>query len=92
MSGEAYMNFGIPAVILLGLLVGSIMKFMDMRIKESISLHPHDVRVYAYTLLALAVGAFVDSVNFSTLYTVAALLVLSVAMIVASRYIKLPLG
>jgi hypothetical protein len=91
-SGEAYLNFGLPAVVLLGLVTGSLGKFVDMRIKESILHHPRDVRVYAYFFLGAIVSALVNSVNFSALYTTLMLLFLSFVLILVSRFIKLPLA
>lgn len=91
-SGEAYMNFGIPAVVLLGIFAGSIAKLIDMRIKESIAHDPRDVRVYGYFFLSAIVGALVNSVNFSALYTTLMVMFLSAALILFSRFIKIPLG
>lgn len=91
-SGEAYLNFGIPAVIVLGVAVGSVMKLVDMRVKEAITHDPYDVRVYAYFFLVTFAAAFINSVNFSSVYTIALFLLLSAAVILVSRFIKLPLG
>jgi hypothetical protein len=91
-SGEAYLNFGIAAVVLVGLLVGSMAKLIDMRIKESIVRDPGDVRVYAYAFLGVIVSALVNSANFSALYTALMVMLLSAALMLLSRFIKLPLG
>ncbi len=91
-SGEAYLNFGLPAVILVGMFAGSITKLIDMRIKEAVALDPHDVRVYSYFTLGVLVGAVTNSVGFSSLYTVAMLLLLSGFIVLFSRFIRLPLG
>ncbi|HTV09435.1 MAG TPA: hypothetical protein VMD97_10365 [Candidatus Aquilonibacter sp.] len=91
-SGEAYLNFGLPAVILVGLFAGSVTKLIDMRIKEAVVHDPMDVRVYGYTLLALLVGAVTNTSNFSSLYTVGMLLVFMGLVVLISRFIKIPLG
>jgi hypothetical protein len=90
--GEAYLNFGIPAVILLGLLAGSIMKFIDMRIKECLVRTPLDVRVYSYMFLGSFVGVLSNSTVLSGFYTVLGLFVFCAFVVVLSRFIKLPLG
>lgn len=91
-SGEAYLNFGLIAVVPLGLIGGSITKLVDMRVKEAVTRDPQDVRVYGYFLLTVLIGALVNSVNFSSLYTVAMLLIISGGIVLLSRFIKLPLG
>jgi hypothetical protein len=91
-SGEAYLNFGLPAVILLGLVAGSIAKLIDMRVKESIVKDPGDVRVYGYFFFTFLVGALINTANVSSLYTIVLLFLVSAAVVVFSRFIKLPLG
>jgi hypothetical protein len=91
-AGEAYLNFGLPAVIAIGLFEGSILKLIDLRIKESISVAPRDTRVYSYLYLAFLATVLTNSVGFSTLYTVAMLLIFSCFVVVLSRFVKLPLG
>jgi hypothetical protein len=91
-AGEAYLNFGLPAVILVGLIEGSIIKLIDMRIKESIAVAPRDTRVYSYLYMGLIVSTLTNSVGFSTLNTIAMLLLFSCFIVLLSRFIKLPLG
>jgi hypothetical protein len=91
-SGEAYLNFGLPAVVLLGLVGGSISRYIDMRVKEAVVRDPQDLRVYGYFILTLLTGALVNTVNFSALYTVAMLMIVSGAIVLLSRFIKIPLG
>lgn len=91
-SGEAYLNFGIPAVILLGLFSGSVLRFIDMRVKEAIVQCPRDVRPYSYFFIGSFVTIFVNSVGFSSLYSSLLLLFVAIVLLVFSRYIKLPLG
>lgn len=91
-SGEAFLNFGLPAVILGGLLMGSINRLIDMRIKEALNDNPRDVRVYAYFVLGAFVGTIANSIGFSALYTTFLMLTLSAFLILISRFIKLPLA
>lgn len=91
-SGEAYLNFGLPAVILLGLFSGSVLRFIDMRVKEAIVHSPRDVRPYSYFFISSFVTIFVNSVGFSSVYTSLLLLFTAIILLVFSRYIKLPLG
>lgn len=91
-AGEAYLNFGLPAVILVGLFGGSIVRFIDMRVKESIDRAPNDVRAYSYFFLGSFSAVVVNSVGFSDLYTTLELLLLSIFILALSRFIKLPLG
>jgi hypothetical protein len=90
--GEAYFNFGIPAVILVGLISGSLLRFVDMRVKEAIVHHPRSVRVYSYFILMAFFGVVTNSVNFASTYSTLLLLFLGVMLIIISRFIKLPLA
>lgn len=90
--GEAYLNFGIPAVIVLGLIIGSVTRLIDMRVKECLVGTPSDVRVYSYMFLGTFVGVLSNSTGFSNLYTVLGLFVFCAFVVVLSRFIKLPLG
>lgn len=91
-SGEAYLNFGLPAVVLLGLFSGSVLRFVDMRVKEAVVHSPRDVRAYSYFFISSFVAVLVNSVSFSSVYTTLLLLFVSILILVISRYIKLPLG
>lgn len=91
-SGEAYLNFGLGAVALLGLFSGSVLRFIDMRVKESIVHTPRDVRTYSYFFIGSFVTILVNSVGFSNVYTSLLLLFTAIVLLVFSRYIKLPLG
>lgn len=91
-SGEAYLNFGLGAVALLGLFSGSVLRFIDMRVKESIVHTPRDVRTYSYFFTGSFVTILVNSVGFSNVYTSLLLLFGAIVLLVFSRYIKLPLG
>ncbi len=78
--------------MLLGLFSGSVLRFIDMRIKEAIVHSPRDVRPYSYFFIGSFVAVLVNSVGFSSVYTSLLLLFAAIVLLVFSRYIKLPLG
>jgi hypothetical protein len=90
--GEPYLNFGIPAVVVVSLIAGSVIKLVDMRIKESLLRAPNDVRVYSYTFLGAFVAALANTTTFSSLYSIICLFLFCAFVVVLSRFIKLPLG
>jgi len=92
-SGEAFLNFGLPGVLALSLFLGSVLRLIDMRVKQSLAELPRSgMRVYAYFFLGYLVGAAQNSSGGSVVYTVLAFLAVSWAMIKVSRLLKLPLA
>ena len=69
--GEAYLNFGLVGVFLLSLLIGSTMRLVDMRMKQSAALLPkNDVRIFSYYLITLPIAVAQNSSVASTFYTI----------------------
>lgn len=88
--GEAYLNFGIAGVALLGLFVGAGARLIDLRMKQSVAtLPPSDLTVYSYYIMTFLIGTFENSVVASTFYTVLLVLLVSWMALKASRLLKL---
>jgi hypothetical protein len=69
--GEAYLNFGLVAVLLLGVVVGMTTRLIDLRMKQSAAALPQSgMRIYSYFVIATVQGAVVNSGNASTVYSV----------------------
>ncbi|MEO7030703.1 MAG: hypothetical protein ABI147_15005 [Acidobacteriaceae bacterium] len=91
--GEAFLNFGMAGVILVGLFSGMVVRLIDLRVKQSLAELPRSgVRVYAYFILAYWTAAAQNSSAASSFYTVLVFIGVSWVMIRASRFLKLPLG
>ena len=91
--GEAFLNFGLPGVLALSLFLGSVLKLMDLRVKQSLAQLPRSgMRVFAYFILGYLTGAAQNSSSASAFYTVMVFIGVSAAMIKFSRFLKLPLA
>ena len=76
--GEAYLNFGLFGVVLLGMLLGAVTRLIDLRMKQAIRLRPaYDMRVYSYALILTFVGFAQNSVAGSTIYSILVILLVS---------------
>lgn len=90
--GEAFLNFGLGAVFLLGMFIGAITRYIDLRMKQSAKATPvSGMRIYSYYVLITVVGAASNSSNASTAYSIAFILMASWIVARMSRFFKLPL-
>jgi oligosaccharide repeat unit polymerase len=90
--GEAYLNFGLVGVLLLGLFIGGILRLMDLRMKQSVILFPQsDIRAYSYYILGMLATFAENSSTASTCYTVLLILFVSWIMLRVSVFLKLPI-
>ena len=70
--GEGFFNFGLPGVILVGLLVGIILRRVDLDVKGALAgPHPSMMKAFASTMLLGVASAVAVSAGFSALYTLA---------------------
>ena len=91
--GEAFLNFGPPGVLALSLFLGSVLKLVDLRVKQSLAELPRSgMRVFAYFILGYITAAAQNSTSAAAFYTVMVFIGLSEAMIRFSRFLKLPLA
>jgi oligosaccharide repeat unit polymerase len=75
--GEAYLNFGIPGVIVMGLLGGFIMRYIDRRIKaEARSGQPSVARAFSWTIWMQALSNLYITAAFWNFYVVLVILLL----------------
>jgi hypothetical protein len=72
MFGESYFNFGLVGVIAVGLLVGIILRYVDLEVKRALATEPRSMRkAFASTMLLNVAGCIAISAGFSGLYTLA---------------------
>jgi hypothetical protein len=90
--GEAYLNFGLPAVLLLGILIGATTRLVDLRMKQSAKDLPRSaMRLYSYLFaLALLIG-FENSSVASTLYSILFIFAATWIAIRCFRFLKIPI-
>ena len=90
--GEAYLNFGLIGVTLLGLFIGATVRLIDLRMKQAVTVLPQsDIRVYSYSIMALLVSAAENSSTASTCYSILLVILVSWTMLRVSSFLKLPL-
>ena len=90
--GEAYLNFGLTGVALLGLFVGAVTRLIDLRVKQSLDLLPGSgLLVYSYLAIGLILAVAVNSTGASSFYTVLLLFGVSWLALRAARFLNIPL-
>jgi oligosaccharide repeat unit polymerase len=73
--GEAFLNFGLPGVILMGLFFGATLRLIDAETKRALRLLPlRDLRVYSFSAIALVAAVAQNTSLASTFYTTILLL------------------
>lgn len=88
--GEAYLNFGIAGVFLLGLFAGAGIRLIDLRMKQSVATLPApNLMAYSYYIITFMIGTFENSSLASTFYTILVVLLVSWIALKASRLLKL---
>jgi oligosaccharide repeat unit polymerase len=91
--GEAYLNFGLPAVFLLGLAIGAVIRLVDLRMKQAAdTLPPSDMRIFAYPIAMLAIGVFENSTGASTFYSIMLVLLVTWFMRRLFLFMKWPVA
>jgi oligosaccharide repeat unit polymerase len=89
--GEAYLNFGLVGVCLLGVFIGASTRLIDLRMKQCVALQSRaDMRAYSYMVIGTVVGAFQNTSNASTLYSILLVLLISWVMLRVLVFLKLP--
>jgi len=74
--GESYFNFGLVGVIAVGILVGGILRYVDVDVKKALSSEQPSMRkAFASTMLLSVAGCMAISAGFSGLYTLAGIYV-----------------
>jgi hypothetical protein len=90
--GEAFLNFGVIAVFAMGILMGTVTRLMDLRMKQSAASLPESgMRIYSYYIIATVLGAVTNSSNASSLYSIAFIFLASWAAVKTSRLLRLNL-
>ena len=87
--GEAYLNFGLGAVVALGLFIGATTRLVDLRMKQSLTLPRSDMRIYSYYILTILIATAENSSAASTFYSILLILAGSWFMLRVARFMKL---
>ena len=76
--GEAYINFGLPGVVVSGLFVGAITRLIDERIKQAVRvLPPQSLRAYSYYIVMTFAAVAEISITASLCYSILVIFALS---------------
>jgi hypothetical protein len=72
--GESFFNFGLAGVIVIGLMLGVVLRRVDLDVKHALSSsQPSMMPAFASTMLLGVATTFAVSAGFSSLYTLAAI-------------------
>jgi oligosaccharide repeat unit polymerase len=67
--GESFFNFGVPGVLVVGLMLGIILRRLDIEVKKALAgPRPSMMEAFAATMLMSVAGCLTLSVNVSELY------------------------
>lgn len=66
--GEAYFNFGLFGVIILGIITGYLLRFIDLKIKESVYVNNDIIKSYSHITPWFVIAALSISIGFTALY------------------------
>jgi len=66
--GEAYFNFSFAGVILLGIITGYLLRYIDLKIKNIIVKKDDVIQSYAVSIPWFIIGALSISIGFTTFY------------------------
>ncbi|MGB3617035.1 MAG: O-antigen polymerase, partial [Catalinimonas sp.] len=66
--GEAFLNFGVPGVVALGLLLGYVLAYVNDHIRRTIEHNGDVIRAYTYTLSWTLALCFSISIGFAAFY------------------------
>jgi hypothetical protein len=92
MFGEAYLNFGLPGAMLLGLLSGAVLRLMDSRMKQAVKLLPATSMVpYAYLTVGVWSSVAVNSVGAGAVYSFFLILLASWVILHVARLLRVRL-
>jgi oligosaccharide repeat unit polymerase len=90
--GEAYLNFGLVGVALLGIFVGIVIRLVDMRMKQSARIFPEsDIRLFSYYLIITMAFVVENSTGASTCYTIMLIIFASWSIQRICRFLQIPL-
>ena len=88
--GEAFFNFGLTGVVLVGLLVGVSIRFVDLRMKQALKvLSPSSAKVYAYYMILTFLTVVQTSVVASAIYSILAIFIGSWMFLKIANVLKL---
>lgn len=89
--GEGFFNFGIPGVIVIGLLIGIILRRVDMDTKRALlPPRPSMRKAFASTMLLNVIGTITISSSFSSLYVLGGIYLFSWGLLLVLRLIRIP--
>lgn len=88
--GEGFFNFGIPGVIVVGLIVGLILRRVDMDTKRFLLPPRASMRkAFASTMLLNVIGSITISSSFSSLYVLGGIYLFSWILLLSLRSVRM---
>ena len=88
--GEAFLNFGLPGVLLVGVIAGAAGRFVDLRMKQALALlPPRSLKVFSYSILGAFIGPLQISSGASAAYSVLMVFMFSWCFLGVIRFLKL---
>lgn len=85
--GEGFFNFNLVGVTVIGLILGLMLRYTDMGVKQSFASHnPSMMKAFSFTTLLGVMTAIALSAGFSGLYVVAGLYFFSWLLLQAQKY------
>jgi len=87
--GEGFFNFGLPGAIAIGLMLGIVLRRVDLDVKHALSSsQPSMMRAFASTMLLGVATTLAVSAGFSGLYTLAAIYMFSWLCVSIERFFR----
>jgi len=87
--GESFFNFGLPGVMVIGVLIGIILKHVDHDVKRFLSPPQPSMRqAFASTMLLSVASCIAISAGFSGLYTLAGIYLISWVFLIVERVFR----
>jgi oligosaccharide repeat unit polymerase len=87
--GEGFFNFGLPGVIIVGLMLGLTTRWVDVEVKQAVSPPcPSMMKAFASTMLLAVSGTLAISAGFSGLYILAAVFLFSWFCLGVERFFR----
>ncbi len=86
--GEGFFNFGLPGAIAVGLMLGIVLRRVDLEVKHALSsAQPSMMQAFSSTMLLGVASTFAVTAGFSGLYTLAAIYLFSWFCVSMQRFL-----
>lgn len=87
--GESFFNFGLPGVLAIGLMLGTVLRRVDSEVKDALaSTEPSMMKAFASTILITVATTLAVSAGFSGLYILAGIYFFTWFCILVQRFFR----